>query len=97
MKLRRVFGRAERKQQVLQTTRMQSHSQHGAIRRVSSVRGERGAGLISHGVPFMLSAETPALLGLMRRQAPHGSVSSERLPADVREVFATAHSAEVRL
>jgi hypothetical protein len=40
--------------------------------------------LISHGVPFRLFAESRALLGLMKRHAPHRSVPSRRLPADAR-------------
>jgi hypothetical protein len=63
---------------------MQSQSQPGAIRYASSVREEHSAGLISHGVPFRLLAESPALLGRMKRHTPHGSVPSQRLPADAR-------------
>ncbi len=63
---------------------MQSQSQHGAIRRTPSVRREHAAGLISHGVPFRLSAESGTLLGLMKRHAPHGSVPSKKLPDDAR-------------
>jgi len=63
---------------------VQSRSQLGVIRSAPSVRREHGAGLISYGVPFLLSAETGALLGRMKRHAPHGSVPSERLPADAR-------------
>jgi hypothetical protein len=40
--------------------------------------------LISHGVPFRLVAESRALLDLMKKHAPHGSVPSDRLPADAR-------------
>jgi hypothetical protein len=63
---------------------MQSRSQRGAIRCASSVHAEHGAGLISHGVPFRLCAESGALLGLMKRHAPHGSVPGKGLPADAR-------------
>jgi hypothetical protein len=67
-----------------QAATMQSQCQSGVIGIASSVREERGAGLISHGVPFRLSAEDGALLGLMKEHAPHGSVPSRRLPADAR-------------
>lgn len=40
--------------------------------------------MVSHGVPFRLFAENAALLGLMKRHAPHGSVPSKGLPADAR-------------
>lgn len=63
----------------------QSQSQHGAVLCASSVRGEHGAGLISHGVPFRLLAESGALLDRMKQHAPHGSVSVDELPADAGE------------
>lgn len=63
---------------------MQSQNQLGAIRGAPPVREEYGAGLISHGVPFQLSAESGVLLGRMKRHAPHGSVPSGRLPVDAR-------------
>jgi hypothetical protein len=64
---------------------MQSQSQHDAIRCTSSVRGEHGAALISHGVPFRLLAESGALLDRMKRHVPHGSVPGKGLPADAGE------------
>jgi len=67
-----------------QTATMQCQSQPGVIGSASSVRGECGVGLISHGVPFRLFAEDGALLGLMKEHAPHGSEPSKRLPADAR-------------
>jgi hypothetical protein len=63
---------------------MQSQSRDGAIRRASSVRREHGAGLISYGVPFRLSAESGTLLDLMKGHTPHGSVPRKRLPANAR-------------
>ena len=67
-----------------QAKMMQSEIQSGAARHAPKVRGEHGAGLISYGVPFRLSAETGAQLGLMRRHAPHGSLPSNSLPADAQ-------------
>lgn len=56
----------------------------------SSERREHCAGLISYGVPFRLSAETNALLGRMKEQAPHGSMFNEKLPADAH-TFSLRH------
>lgn len=66
----------------MQATIIQSESEHGAIRRSLTMRQEHGVGLISHGVPFQLVAESAALLGRMKRHAPHGSAPSRGLPAD---------------
>jgi hypothetical protein len=63
---------------------MRGQSQHGAVRSASSVGGEQSVGLISHGVPFRLFAEGGDLLRLMKRYAPHGSVTGKQLPDDAR-------------
>ena len=73
----------------------QSHNQFGALRYASSLCGEHGAALISHGVPFRLRAESGALLNRMKRHAPHGSVPGKGLPADARE-FALRHARQKR-
>jgi hypothetical protein len=62
-----------------------SQSQAGAIPYASAVRGEHGAGLISHGVPFRLLAESVVLLDRMKQHVPHGSVPGKGLPGDARE------------
>jgi hypothetical protein len=66
-------------------TETYGQGQDDAIRYASSLGGGHSAGLISHGVPFRLVAESEALLERMKRHAPHGSVPSDRLPAEVRE------------
>ena len=63
---------------------MWSQIQHGGVRSASSVHEEHSAGLISHGVPFRLFAESADLLERMMQHAPHGSAPAEGLPADAR-------------
>jgi hypothetical protein len=74
-----------------QATMMQGQNQLGAIRCAPPVREEYEAGLISHGVPFRLVAENGALLGRMKRHAPHGSVPNRELPPGARR-FALRHA-----
>jgi hypothetical protein len=52
--------------------------------------------LVSHGVPFRLSAQTEVLLDRMRRHAPFGSDECPRLPPDARRFTLRSIGAEPR-
>jgi hypothetical protein len=63
---------------------MQNQIESHPFRQPSPSDAEFAVDLVSHGVPFRLTAKSPELLELMREQAPFGSIEHAHAPQDLR-------------